>query len=248
MKTHRLDAAPETVHWGYFDANLKPLITIDSGDEVVISTVSGGPGQLPKPGSGLTVPDALPAIHAKVAPKLGGPHILTGPVADTRRQGRPGARGPHQGRRAQLRLGLQHHSAARRCAAGRFRRAAPHPHSTRQQTHGRATAVGSRTAAQAVLRHHGGGAACRVGAGVVAATATERRQSRQQGTGRRHDAVSARSMPTARCSLAATVTAYRATAKFASRRSKPASPARSNCMCATTCRWNGRWLKHRPTS
>jgi acetamidase/formamidase len=29
----------------------------------------------------LTVPDALPAIHSKVAPKLGGPHILTGPVA-----------------------------------------------------------------------------------------------------------------------------------------------------------------------
>jgi acetamidase/formamidase len=81
MKTHHLDAAPETVHWGYFDANLKPLITIDPGDEVVISTASGGPGQLPKPGSGLTVPDVLPAIHAKVAPKLGGPHILTGPVA-----------------------------------------------------------------------------------------------------------------------------------------------------------------------
>jgi acetamidase/formamidase len=81
MKTHHLDAAPETVHWGYFDANLKPLITIDPGDEVIISTASGGPEQLPKPGSGLTVPDVLPAIHAKVSPKLGGPHILTGPVA-----------------------------------------------------------------------------------------------------------------------------------------------------------------------
>jgi acetamidase/formamidase len=81
MKTHHLDAAPETVHWGYFDAKLEPLITIDSGDEVVISSVSGAPAHLPEPGSGLTVPDALPAIHAKVAPKLGGPHILTGPVA-----------------------------------------------------------------------------------------------------------------------------------------------------------------------
>ncbi len=81
MKNHRLDAAPETVHWGFFDANLKPLITIDSGDEVVISSVSGGPEQLPKPGSGLAVPDALPAIYAKLAPRLGGPHILTGPVA-----------------------------------------------------------------------------------------------------------------------------------------------------------------------
>ena len=43
MQTHRLDASPETVHWGYFDASLKPLITVDPGDVVVMSTVSGGP-------------------------------------------------------------------------------------------------------------------------------------------------------------------------------------------------------------
>jgi acetamidase/formamidase len=81
MTTHRLDAAADTVHWGYFDAALKPLITVDPGDTVVISTVSGGLGQLPGAGSGLTVPQALYDIHAKQQPKLGGPHILTGPVA-----------------------------------------------------------------------------------------------------------------------------------------------------------------------
>jgi acetamidase/formamidase len=81
MPTHRLDASPETVHWGYFDASLKPLITVDPGDVVVISTVSGGPGQLPQAGSGLTVPPALPAIHKNVPQKLNGPHIMTGPVA-----------------------------------------------------------------------------------------------------------------------------------------------------------------------
>ena len=81
MTKHRLDAAPDTVHWGYFDAKLKPLITIDPGDTVVISTVSGGLGQLPDAGMGFDVPAALPAIHAAVQPKLGGPHILTGPVA-----------------------------------------------------------------------------------------------------------------------------------------------------------------------
>jgi acetamidase/formamidase len=81
MRTHRLDAAPDTVHWGYFDASLKPLIAVDSGDVVVISTVSGMPDQLPKADSGFTVPPPLPAIHAKVPQKLGGPHILTGPVA-----------------------------------------------------------------------------------------------------------------------------------------------------------------------
>jgi len=81
MKSHRLDAGPMTVHWGYFDAALKPLLTVDSGDEVVISTVSGPPEAIPPENSGLAVPDALRAIHANVAPKLNGPHILTGPVA-----------------------------------------------------------------------------------------------------------------------------------------------------------------------
>ena len=81
MPTHRLDAGPTTVHWGYFDAALKPLITIDPGDVVVISTVSGAPAQMPAPGSGLAVPAALAAIHESVPRKLNGPHILTGPVA-----------------------------------------------------------------------------------------------------------------------------------------------------------------------
>lgn len=81
MATHRLDAAPDTVHWGYFDAKLKPLLTIDSGDTITFSTVSGQPTQLPAAGSGLTIPPALTTIHQKIQPKLGGPHILTGPVA-----------------------------------------------------------------------------------------------------------------------------------------------------------------------
>lgn len=81
MRTHRLDAGPDTVHWGFFDASLEPLITVDPGDVVVISTVSGTPAQMPQAGLGLTVPPALPAIHKSVPQKLNGPHILTGPVA-----------------------------------------------------------------------------------------------------------------------------------------------------------------------
>jgi acetamidase/formamidase len=81
MQTHRVDAGPETVHWGFFDASLKPLITVDPGDTVVISTVSGAPGQMPPVSSGLSVPPALPAIHRSVPQRLSGPHILTGPVA-----------------------------------------------------------------------------------------------------------------------------------------------------------------------
>jgi acetamidase/formamidase len=81
MPTHHLDAGADTVHWGYFDAALKPLITVEPGDTVVMSTVSGPASVMPPPNSGLVVPQALRAIHQHVQPKLNGPHILTGPVA-----------------------------------------------------------------------------------------------------------------------------------------------------------------------
>src|SRR5262245_46896201 len=81
MRTHRLDAAPDTVHWGYFDASLKPPLTVEPGDEVVMSTVSGALQALPHPSSALIVPAALPAIHAGGPQKLNGPHIMTGPIA-----------------------------------------------------------------------------------------------------------------------------------------------------------------------
>jgi acetamidase/formamidase len=82
MATHRLDAATDTVHWGFFDAALKPLLTVESGDTVTISTVSGTAAQMPKPadGSPLAMPKALAEIQAKVPQKLPG-HICTGPVA-----------------------------------------------------------------------------------------------------------------------------------------------------------------------
>ena len=78
MAQHRIDASPETVHWGYFDAGLTPLLTVDSGDTVTISTVSGGPEVMPK--APLVVPESLRAIQAAHKPKLPG-HICTGPVA-----------------------------------------------------------------------------------------------------------------------------------------------------------------------
>jgi len=74
---HRLDAAPDTVHWGYFNAALPPRLTIDSGDRVTISAVSGGPDILPPPP--LKVPQAQRDSHAKVTDRMPGA-ILTGPV------------------------------------------------------------------------------------------------------------------------------------------------------------------------
>ncbi len=80
MAIHRLDAGADTVHWGYFDAALKPKITVNSGDTVTITTVSGGPAQMPKEDR-FVIPEALLAIHRKLQQQPERPHILTGPVA-----------------------------------------------------------------------------------------------------------------------------------------------------------------------
>jgi acetamidase/formamidase len=80
MATHHIPATSETIRWGTFDAAAKPLLTVASGDTVVLECVSGGPEVMPPPGSGYTIPAALAAVHAAKPPRLGA-HILTGPVA-----------------------------------------------------------------------------------------------------------------------------------------------------------------------
>jgi acetamidase/formamidase len=80
MATHRLTASPETVRWGTFDAAYPPLLSVNSGDKVVLECVSGAPEVMPSPGSGFKIPPALAAIHASNIHRGGG-HILTGPVA-----------------------------------------------------------------------------------------------------------------------------------------------------------------------
>lgn len=78
---HRLTASPETCVWGYFDAQIPAVLEVESGDSVVIETVSGSPEHVPHSG-GFDVPDELLAVHAQLErPPTG--HILTGPVAIT---------------------------------------------------------------------------------------------------------------------------------------------------------------------
>src|SRR4029079_13164759 len=79
MPHHHLQSSPEPCHWGYFDASLKPVLTIASGDEVTIETVSGGPEGVPAT-SKSHAPQERPSAHAKCERQLQG-HILTGPVA-----------------------------------------------------------------------------------------------------------------------------------------------------------------------
>ena len=79
MKTHLLRSNPQTVHWGFFDGSLDPVLTIDSGDQVVIECVSGNPERLPEGSNRFQfLPEALEI--RRNAKKGSGAHVLTGPI------------------------------------------------------------------------------------------------------------------------------------------------------------------------
>ncbi|MDH4324056.1 MAG: acetamidase/formamidase family protein, partial [Betaproteobacteria bacterium] len=77
MAQHTLNPSLENVHWGYFDAKLPARLEVDSGDTVVVDTVSGWADVAP--GETRFTP-VHQEIITKLKPQLG-PHILTGPVA-----------------------------------------------------------------------------------------------------------------------------------------------------------------------
>jgi len=73
---HRLDPNVDTVHWGYFDAQLPARLEVESGDTVVVDTVSGWPDVAPD--------ESYAPAHREIVARLKpqpGPHILTGPIA-----------------------------------------------------------------------------------------------------------------------------------------------------------------------
>ena len=83
--TYDLQATPQTVAWGHYDATDKPVLTIKSGDTVVMHTLlTNSPTGLAKAG---VAPDdiepALRAVYDGVPASARGPggHILTGPIA-----------------------------------------------------------------------------------------------------------------------------------------------------------------------
>jgi acetamidase/formamidase len=83
-KTHRLEATPSTVAYGYYWSEAPPVLSIDSGDIIDVDTLlTNTPTGLAKAG----VPDdkiqaSLKAIVTEVTGERRGPggHILTGPV------------------------------------------------------------------------------------------------------------------------------------------------------------------------
>jgi acetamidase/formamidase len=77
MRLHALPATPATVHWGYFDAGLEPVLTVDSGDVVEIEALTHHAGDAPD----LLMDAPIEDVFEQVQDRGPGPHLLTGPIA-----------------------------------------------------------------------------------------------------------------------------------------------------------------------
>ncbi len=72
-----LKANWNTVHVGFWDATLPPVMEIEDGEEIVVDTISANPDD-DVPNDWL--PPQIKDIYTR-APRGTGPHILTGPIA-----------------------------------------------------------------------------------------------------------------------------------------------------------------------
>ncbi len=83
-KTHRLEATPATVSYGYYWSEAKPVLRIASGDIIDVDTLlTNSPTGLTRAGvAAAKIQDSLKAVVAEVTGDRRGPggHILTGPV------------------------------------------------------------------------------------------------------------------------------------------------------------------------
>jgi len=80
MAHHELSSTPDNVHWGYFEASLAPVLTIESGDTVAIDCLSGEPEDMPAEGLGFEILPEHVAVHEQCE-RGPGPHFMTGPIA-----------------------------------------------------------------------------------------------------------------------------------------------------------------------
>ena len=75
---HHLPATPRTVHWGYFDAALAPVVTVASGDIVRAEALTHHAGDAPE----LMMDAGITAIWDAIPPEDRNPgvHLMTGPI------------------------------------------------------------------------------------------------------------------------------------------------------------------------
>jgi acetamidase/formamidase len=81
-RTHDLPLLPANVHWGYYDAALKPALRVASGDRVRVETmVAGGLQRLRLAGAAeAEIPESLKAVEQQVKERGPGAHPMTGPI------------------------------------------------------------------------------------------------------------------------------------------------------------------------
>ena len=81
-RTHELPLAPANVHWGYYDARVKPALRIAPGDRVRLETmVARGVERLKIAGvADADIPASMHAVERAITERGPGPHPMTGPI------------------------------------------------------------------------------------------------------------------------------------------------------------------------
>src|SRR4051794_18287362 len=81
-RTHELKLTPENVHWGYYDAAVKPVLRIASGDTVRVETmIARGLPRLRAAGvKEEEIPESLKQVERLVTERGAGAHPMTGPI------------------------------------------------------------------------------------------------------------------------------------------------------------------------
>jgi len=81
-RTHELKLLPQNVHWGYYDARVKPALRIASGDTVRVETmVARGIERLRLAGvKDDEIPQSLKDVESAITERGPGAHPLTGPI------------------------------------------------------------------------------------------------------------------------------------------------------------------------
>lgn len=81
-RTHELKLLPQNVHWGYYDARVKPVLRIASGETVRVETmVARGIERLRLAGvKDDEIPQSLKDVEKAITDRGPGAHPLTGPI------------------------------------------------------------------------------------------------------------------------------------------------------------------------
>jgi acetamidase/formamidase len=81
-RTHELKLLPQNVHWGYYDARVKPALRIASGDTVRVETMlARGVERLRLAGvKDDEIPQSLKEVELSITDRGPGAHPLTGPI------------------------------------------------------------------------------------------------------------------------------------------------------------------------